>query len=205
MIGVPIVHFPSDIIGGISLGIISGLSVIKGEKMDFYSRENKFINCLQTGTSILVLDCGIGRSAKYFKDKGHVVTAAEANQERCRIASDYTGLPVSNLRPEDIDYVNVFDGVWAADAFANIPYKDFSNIIKKISAALKCNGYMYISFRYGTCEEYAVDSSAAKLTEISFAAVLDNIPELTIVEEWKEYDNRPCSCDLWLNIILKKD
>lgn len=71
--------------------------------VDFGIVQNRFLDKLHPGAEILDYGCGSGRDTKYFLEQGCKVTAIDGSQELCKLASEYTGIPVKHM-----------DGKWAS-------------------------------------------------------------------------------------------
>lgn len=47
----------------------------------------------------------------YFISRGHIVTPVDASAEMCKIAAENTCVKVRQLRFENLDYFEAFDGI----------------------------------------------------------------------------------------------
>ena len=65
--------------------------------VDFGTIQNQFLDKLYPGAEILDYGCGSGRDTKYFLEQGCKVTAIDGSQELCKLASEYTGIPVKHM------------------------------------------------------------------------------------------------------------
>ena len=65
--------------------------------VNFTKIQDKFLSYLKPGTKILDFGCGSGRDTRYFLDKNYKVEAFDGSEEMCRLASDYTGIPVKHM------------------------------------------------------------------------------------------------------------
>ena len=78
-------------------------------------------------------------------------------------------------------------------------------IYETIIEALKSNGILYTSFKYGTFEGKRKDRYFTDMTEEAFAVLIRDIHELEIEEQWITSDVRPGRGEeKWLNLILRK-
>ena len=74
-----------------------------------------------------------------------------------------------------------------------------------MTRAVKKNGYIYTSFKYGNYEGYRQERYFTDFTENSFAAFIKDFSEIRIVEYWISKDVRPGRGEeKWLNLILQK-
>ena len=75
----------------------------------------------------------------------------------------------------------------------------------KFTDALKNEGILYTSFKYGEKEQIRNGRFFADYTEERFDQLLSVIPKLELIQYWKTSDLRPGrSEENWLNILLKK-
>ena len=108
-----------------------------------------FTEVLPEGGSILDLGCGSGRDSAYFISRGFDVTAMDASEEMCALASIHIGQDVLNLSFEKMDFNEVFDGIWACASLLHVPSDKIDVILTKVIKSLKINGILFMSFKYG--------------------------------------------------------
>ena len=84
--------------------------------VDFGIVQNRFLDKLHPGAEILDYGCGSGRDTKYFLEQGCKVTAIDGSQELCKLASEYTGIPVKHMLFQDLDEKEAYDGIWACSS-----------------------------------------------------------------------------------------
>lgn len=160
---------------------------------------------LDEGASILDFGCGSGRDTKYFLKKGYDVTAMDGSAELCKLASAFSGVDVKEMLFQDLDAINVYDGIWACSSILHLPKKDLSSVFWKMCSALKDNGIIYTSFKYGDFEGKRNGRYFTDFREDTFQEFIKEIPELIVEEQWITSDVRPGrSEEKWLNLILCK-
>ncbi len=162
-----------------------------------------FLSYLKFNSKILDLGCGTGRDSKYFFTKGYDVTSIDGSSEMCKIASDLLKKEVKQINFLDIDYKNVFDGIFACASLLHLSSDDLLIVLKKISIALKENGILYTCFKYG--DNTRVDSGRFynDMTDEKFNNILNNIENLKIIKSWitKQYKS-----DIkFINFIIVKN
>lgn len=167
--------------------------------------QERFLRLLDANTSILDFGCGSGRDTKYFLEKGYQVTATDGSAELCRLASEFTGIKVKEMLFQELDAINQYDGIWACSSILHLPKKELLPVIWKMCEALKDNGIIYTSFKYGDFEGERNGRYFTDFTEKTFREVIEKVPELTIEEHWITSDVRPGRGEeKWLNLLLRK-
>lgn len=171
----------------------------------FTEMQDTFIEYLPAGGKILDFGCGSGRDTKYFLNKGYDVDAIDGSEELCKITSEYTGIQVKQMLFDELDEVELYDGVWACASILHVAKKQLPDIIKKIAIATKKSGVVYTSFKYGDFEGVRNGRFFTYLTEDSFGELLRTVPELEIEKLWISADVREeRGEERWLNIVLRK-
>ena len=78
--------------------------------------------------------------------------ASDGAEELCKKASALTGIPVKCMLFQELEAVGVYDGIWACASILHLPQKELADVLCKIAVALKKNGVLYTSFKYGSFE-----------------------------------------------------
>lgn len=141
---------------------------------------NIFISYLDRDAYILDLGCGHGRDSKYFINKGYRVKAIDGSIEMCKLASKNTGINVEQINFLDMDYNDLFDGVFASASLLHLNNKDLIIVLKKISKALKTGGILMASFKYGDNERLKEERYFNDMTEVKFSKLLESVSELVL-------------------------
>lgn len=173
--------------------------------VDFTIVQERFRKMLPVGSRILDFGCGSGRDTKYFLEKGYQVAATDGSAELCRLAGSFTGIKVKEMLFQELDEIEVYDGIWACSSILHLPKQELLPVIRKMCDALKDNGVIYTSFKYGDFEGERNGRYFTDFTEDTFDKFIKVIQELTIEEEWITSDVRPGRGEeKWLNLILRK-
>ena len=173
--------------------------------VDFTATQERFLAKLPVGTHILDFGCGSGRDTKYFLDKGYKVEATDGSAELCRIASEYTGIHVKQMLFEELEEFEKYDGIWACSSILHLDKKALKDVLKKMLTALKVNGVIYTSFKYGDFEGERNGRYFTDFTLEVFGKYMQEVPELQMEEYWITGDVRTGrSEEKWLNLILRK-
>ena len=176
------------------------------QNADMHLAQEKFLQLLPGSASILDFGCGSGRDTKYFLEKGYQVAATDGSAELCRLAGNFTGINVKEMLFQELDEIGVYDGIWACSSILHLPKQELLPVIPKMCDALKDNGVIYTSFKYGDFEGERNGRYFTDFTEDTFDKIIKVIPELTIEEEWITSDVRPGRGEeKWLNLILRKN
>lgn len=139
--------------------------------VDFHIMQDEFIEGLPAGAKILDLGCGSGRDTKYFLEHGYRVDAIDGSAELCALASEYTGIPVKCQLFQELDASEVYDGIWACSSLLHLSYGELDEVLYRIEKALKPQGILYMSFKYGVFEgerngRYFLDFTEEKLEQL---------------------------------------
>lgn len=173
--------------------------------VDFTATQARFTACLPQSGSILDFGCGSGRDTKHFLSQGFQVTATDGSEELCKLASQYTGIPVKQMLFQELDAVEQYDGIWACSSILHLPQEELISVLEKMATALKPQGIIYTSFKYGDFAGERNGRYFTDMTETSFAALMQNITSLETEEQWITSDVRPGRGEeKWLNVILRK-
>ena len=164
----------------------------------------RFIGLLPEGGSILDLGCGSGRDSAYFISCGFDVTAMDASEGMCDLASIHIGQDVLELSFAEMDFKEVFDGVWACSSLLHVSSKEMKEIFSKVVDSLKVGGILFMSFRYGDYEgerdgRYYTDYRTKTLKEL-----ISGYENLEVIEIQRCDDYRPESEKSWIYALVRK-
>ena len=174
--------------------------------VEFHEIQDKFINYLSKDAKILDFGCGSGRDTKYFLDHGFLTDAIDGSIKLCEYASAYTGIQVKNMLFEELNENEKYDGIWACSSILHLNKFELTKVFPLMVKALKKDGIIYTSFKYGNYEGMMNGRYFTYFTEDSFNLFISDIKGLKIKELWISTDARPNRGDeKWVNIILKKD
>ena len=172
--------------------------------VDFKETQDKFLQLL-TGKKVLDFGCGSGRDTKYFLESGFDVTATDGSEELCKSASAYTGIQVKHMLFQDLNEADCYDGIWACSSILHLSKDELRIVINKMSRALKPNGIIYTSFKYGNFEGERNRRFFTDFTLEVFKDFISDLKDIVIEEYWITRDVRPGrEEEKWLNLILRK-
>ena len=168
---------------------------------DMSEHYGRFLKYLRSNAYILDAGCGSGRDSRYFVSLGYRVKPMDASSELCNLAEKHLGIKVDNIRFEDINYVNEFDGVWACASLLHVQKNKINDVISKLYRALKENGVLYVSFKYGDNEREVNGRYFNDQNEDTIKLLLK---DFEIKELWFSNDVRPGREDRWINVVAVK-
>jgi len=170
--------------------------------VDMQPLYQRFLPLLPGQAHILDAGCGSGRDAKYFIEQGYKVTAFDASTEITALAEKELGQPVSVQRLQ-VQYQNQFDGIWACASLLHVPAKELPDVFHRLARALKPNGVIYCSFKYGQGEYEKQGRIFTDMDEAGLRVLMDEVDGLAIKELWITVDRRPGrEQERWLNGVL---
>jgi len=173
--------------------------------VEFTTMQKRFLEKLGKNSCILDFGCGSGRDTKYFLEKGFYVDAIDGSKELCKLASEYAGIEVKNMYFEELSEVERYDGIWACSSILHLPIVELVKVMRKMAVALKENGIIYTSFKYGIFAGERNGRFFTDMTEETVADFLSEIDGLQVEEQWTTQDVRPERREeKWLNLILRK-
>src|SRR5205807_7688771 len=80
-----------------------------------------FRELVSQGGRILDAGCGVGRDTRYFIEHGYSVISFDASREMVKKCQEYPHAYCLHLSFEDLDFEEVFDGVWACASLLHLP------------------------------------------------------------------------------------
>ena len=155
---------------------------------------------------ILDFGCGSGIDTKYFLENGFDVDAIDGSKKLCEVAAKYTGIKVRHMVFADLNEVDRYDGIWACASILHVPKSVLPDIFEKMIRALKANGVIYTSFKYGNYEGDINERYYSYFTEDSWKTFFVAFSNKVNIEKlWITGDViSGREGEQWLNIILRK-
>ena len=172
---------------------------------DFSQIQQEFLKILTPGSYILDFGCGSGRDTKYFLEQGYKVDAIDGSSELCKLASAHTGIKVRQMLFQELHAKEKYDGIWACASILHVEKNELPDILQRMYNALKSDGTIYASFKYGDFEGERSGRYFSDFTEESFGKLVKGIHGLVIEKMWITGDVRDGrEEEKWLNIILRR-
>lgn len=166
---------------------------------------DRFLKYVVPGGRIIDIGAGSGRDIIYFKDRGYVVGGIDASEEMCRLASDYSGVPVICQRIQDWHPQEKYDGIWANASLLHLSFAEIEEFVCRASDYLNPKGVFYISMKKGI--QTGKDSNGRFFTDFSEGIVqqiVDKSTAFVVAESWETRDGMNREEFRWINRILKK-
>lgn len=170
---------------------------------DMSLHHEEFLKNLPKNAYILDAGCGSGRDTKIFKDSGFNVVAIDGSEKMCELAREFAGVNVKHMQFQEIEYVNVFDGIWASASLLHVPSNEIDSVLNKLKDSLKDNGIFYASFKQGNFEGIRNGRFFNDFTENSARELFEK-NDFKVLKTWITEDSRPERDEKWVNILVKK-
>lgn len=147
----------------------------------------------------------------------------DASEGMCNCAEELTGQKALCMGFHEIEFADRFDGIWACASLLHVSEKDLENVLAIFHRALKRDGVLYASWKYGEAERcdgerFYCDMTEEKLRRVLARANLKARAGLeankglkacanrfAFLECWVAEDALPSGREKkWLNVVLGK-
>ena len=167
--------------------------------------QDRFLDAVKEGGRILDLGCGSGRDTKYFISRGYECIPADGSEAMCRLAEEYLGMPVRHMEFGELDEKDGYDGIYASASLMHLHIDELEQVMPAVIAALKPNGVLYISFKYGSDDMYLGKRYYTVMTEERFAGFMAKFPQAETTDIWISGDAHPGREDeRWLHALIRR-
>jgi 2-polyprenyl-3-methyl-5-hydroxy-6-metoxy-1,4-benzoquinol methylase len=175
------------------------------DQIDMTALYDEFLPFVKVGGHILDAGCGAGRDAAYFKRLGFTISAFDASTEMARIASEKLQQPVKVQHFHQLNDSNVYDGIWCCASLLHVAKDNLASVFGLLRQAVKPNGVIYTSFKYGDTERDVNDRQFTDMNEARLAALVNDVNGLILKKMWLTQDQRPDrNHETWLNALITK-
>ncbi len=171
---------------------------------DMTQHYDEFLSQIPKNSHILDAGCGSGRDTANFSALGYKVTAIDGSMEMCKLASEFSGQEVLHMQFQDIDFNQTFDGIWASASLLHVPSDELDSVLTNLKNALKDDGILYASFKYG---DYEGMRNGRYFNDLVESTAVDLFKEngFEVIKTWITHDARKGRQDeRWVNILVKK-
>lgn len=176
-------------------------STLKADVSELYE---PFEELLSMGARILDLGCGSGRDSRYFTQRGYDVVAVDPSPAMCKHTKSIVDIPVFQIKAEEMNFCNEFDGVWACASLLHVPRDKQKQVMALIGRSLKSKGICYCSWKYGDEERIDNGRHFTDYTEQSLSNLLNNMGIFKVINCWITDDVRINKDQKWINVIIRK-
>ena len=152
---------------------------------------------------VLDLGCGSGRDTLLLEEYGFYVTPMDGSEEMCKLAEVNTDKEVLQMTYDEMEFDDVFDGIWACASLIHLTEDEMRKVMKKLVQALKENGVLYFSVHKGDRDGIYHGRYFHDYNRRELQSLMEEYPEL--VDIWTTQDVRSEKSDkLWLNVLARK-
>lgn len=173
-------------------------------KVDMESLYQPFLGELSDSARILDVGCGSGRDTLAFINKGYQVDAIDYSKVLVDRATQLTGVEIALQSFYEIDDIDVYDGIWACASLLHCERGRLIEVIGRLINALKPNGVLYMSFKYGNCDRDKEGRNFTDINEQQSQNLLNQFNNVDELKQWITVDQRPDREETWLNLLWKK-
>lgn len=154
---------------------------------------------------VLDLGCGSGRDTLLLEEYGFYVTPMDGSEEMCKLAEVNTDKEVLQMTYDEMEFDDVFDGIWACASLIHLTEDEMRKVMKKLVQALKENGVLYFSVHRGDRDGIYHGLYFHDYNRRELQSLMEEYPELEVVDIWTTQDVRSEKSDkLWLNVLARK-
>lgn len=176
---------------------------------DVSGLRKRFLEYVPEGGRILDFGCGSGRDTLAFIKEGYQVDAIDGSKELCKYATALTGIPVKCQRFEDFEEEDQYDGIWACSSLLHLKKEELGKVFVNMVKALKQEGVIYVSFKFGDFEGMRNGRYFTDLTEDTIEDIFDQLPvriHAEIIDHWRTKDVRVGrEAQIWLNYLIRSE
>lgn len=172
--------------------------------VDLTALYDEFLPLIPKNGTLLDAGCGSGRDAFIFKERGFNVDAFDISPEIAKLASEYLNQKVAVSSFQALDDVDRYDGIWCCASLIHVAKNDLTEVFNNLARALKPQGIVYVSFKYGDGEREHNGREFTDLNEQTLESIIKGT-DLFILKSWQSADQRPeRASEIWLNAILHR-
>ena len=168
--------------------------------LDMSDAYHRFLEVLPEHARVLDAGCGSGRDAKYFVDHGLDVVAFDASEKMVNHTREYAGVKVEQLRLDQLQYKEEFDGVWACASLLHVRKDEFVSIFQNLVNALKSSGVIYVSLKQSESNVPAGGRHFSYYSADEVNGIISDQPGLELLDLWFD-ENSECG---WINFLAKR-
>lgn len=173
--------------------------------VDMHILCDAFLKYLSVNALILDLGCGSGRDSLYFLQRGYSVVSVDGSEKMCQATTTLTCQNARKLQFDELDYQNEFDGIWACASLLHVPMEELPMVLSKVVQALKPQGILYMSFKYGKFTGKKSGRFFSYMTETEARMLCSSEKQLNLLATSITEDVRPeRESERWINIFAQR-
>lgn len=182
------------------------MSFCRDRFLHLLEQKNYIKKSKKNKSKIHILDagCGSGRDAKVFLDAGYQVTALDASRQICEEAKKLIKQEVYCIKFEELQFQDEFDGIWACASLLHISFAEIRGVLKRLRNALREDGILYASFKYGEGIRMDKDRLFFNYEETTLNNLMVNngflIEDIFLTQDVRESRKG----EQWINVLAKK-
>lgn len=164
-----------------------------------------FLKRIPYGGYILDFGCGSGRDSKYFIENGYKIKAIDGSTEMCKLASNYIGQSVDCMMFDELNDIEIYDGIWACSSILHVDKEELPIILEKMIIALKESGVIFTAFKKGNGYEIKDGKYYNHITREELEVILSNLKiNGEIIDYFENGSVLKNVDDIWCKYIIKK-
>ena len=106
---------------------------------------------------------------------------------------------------EEMDFDDVFDGIWACASLVHLTEEEMKETLDKLVQALKMDGILYLSVHKGDRDGIYNGRYFRDYTKKELYGMIEETSGLELIDIWTTQDVRPGKKDrMWLNVLARK-
>lgn len=173
--------------------------------LDMTQALDRFLELVPEGGAVLDLGCGSGRDSREMLERGYDVTALDGSEEMCALAEIHTGLEVLHMKFDELDFDEVFEGIWACASLVHVESSKMPSVLRKIRQALEMDGILYLSVKKGDFEGYRNERYFTDYQRSDLKELFAQVDGFEILDIWQSQDVRKDHREAtWMNVLAKK-
>ena len=169
-------------------------------------RYRLFLCGLPKDARILDAGCGSGRDSAAFLRMGYDVSAFDECPALCRLSTKRTGVSTRQLRFQEFDEIEKYDGIWACASLLHVTKVELPECVSRLIHGLKPGGAMYMSFKHGSGERIAPDGRFySDLTSGDLQSLLSEMAGIRTEKLWSAMGTDVYGDPTrWVNAVVRK-
>lgn len=174
---------------------------------DMSSLYTPFRSLLPQGGRILDAGCGVGRDTRYFIEHGYPVISFDASIEMVKKCREYPHAYCLRLSFEDLDYQEMFDGVWACASLLHLNFDNARRALGRLTNTLKPGGILFVSLRQslnGKESEEVGERYYEYYTESKLEKLISSDFRLEVERIWGSESNLKGDPGRWVNVLARR-